>query len=181
MTNELTCPRNRTSAGIDAYPDLAKLVAHCQMLAVGRDMPHRNDFRASQVRWMFAHMYLVDVVDGGADYRCRLWGQFWETIFGLDLLGMRLSELEHAGHVTHLRAEYDASVADRRVSFRVGRVVWPDNTAVEFARVIIPFAGDDGNVSMLLAGGTSDKSIEDLLFFKGLGMPSFVYEDDCDR
>jgi hypothetical protein len=161
--------------GIESYPDLAKLIDHCRQLAGGRDMPHRNDFRASKVRWMFAHLYLVDVVDGGADYRCRLWGQFWETIFGINLQGKSLSDLEQTGNLLHLRAEYDAIVAARCIRFRAGQVIWRDNTSADYARVIVPFAGDDGHVSMLLSAATCGKSIEDLVFFKGLGVPRFEY------
>lgn len=168
----------KTPAEIGDYPDLAKLVDYCRSLTGGHGLPHRKDFRPSQVRWMFAYLYLVDVVDGGTDYRCRLWGQFWETIFGVSLLGKHLSDLEGAGSIMHLRAEYDAIVANRQMQFRVGRVVWPDNKTIGFARVIVPFCGDDGNVSMLLSAATSDKPIDDLLFFKGMGIPSFAYEDE---
>ena len=176
MTTDAVQTILRQLPGIEAYPELVKLVGYCRELADGRDLPRAEDFHPAQIRWMFGHLYMADVVNGGADYRCRLWGQFWETIFGLDLRGMQLSELERAGHVQHLRAEYDAIVADRRARFRVGRVVWPDGKTVNFARVIIPFADDNGNVSMLLSGGSSEMSPGDLAFFKGLGMPSFAFD-----
>lgn len=176
MTNTTTTISAPT--GIQAYPDLTRLVDYCRGLTGGHGLPHRKDFRASQVRWLFAYLYLVDLVEGGADYRCRLWGQFWETIFGVNLLGKHLSDLEGAGNVTHLRAEYNAVVAGRQIQFRVGHVIWPDNKTIGFARVIVPFCGDDGNVSMLLCAATSDKPIDDLLFFKGVGIPSFAYEDE---
>jgi hypothetical protein len=177
MTTEATRTIVRQLPGIQTYPELVKLVTHCRELADGRELPNGGDFHPAQIRWMFGHLYIADVVDGGADYRCRLWGQFWETIFGLDLRGMRLSELERAGHVLHLRAEYDAIVADRSTRFRTGRVVWPDGKTVNFARVIIPFADDSGNVAMLLSGGSSEMTPDDLAFFKGLGMPSFVFDN----
>jgi hypothetical protein len=178
MANQMTLPPIDPAARIAAYPDLARLIEHCRELAGGHELPHRKDFRASQVRGMIAHLYLVDVVDGGADYRCRLWGQFWEAIFGISLLGKRLSDLERTGNVMHLRTEYDLAVANRQIQFRIGRVVWPDHVTVELARVIIPFCSDDGRVSMLLCAATSDKPIEDILFFKGVGVPSFAYEDE---
>ncbi len=176
MTTEATEAIARQLPGIETYPELVKLVEYCRQLAGDRDLPHRDDFRPAQIRWMFGHLYMADVLGGGADYRCLLWGQFWETIFGLDLREARLSDLERAGHVLHLRGEYDAIVADRRTRFRAGHVIWPDNRTVKFARVIIPFAGDDGNVSMLLSGGTSKMSPDDLTFFKGLGMPTFSFD-----
>jgi hypothetical protein len=173
MTSQTLITMERP-AGIEAYPPLVQLIDYCASLAGDHVLPHRRDFRPSQVRWMFGHMYLIDVLDGGADYRCRLWGQFWETIFGLDVLGMRLSELERAGYVPHVRGEYDCVVATRMPQFRTGRAVWADGASIDYARVIVPFAGDDGAVSMLLTGGTSDKSLEDLVFFKGLGAPTFA-------
>lgn len=168
------------TAGIVAYPDLLKFADHCaQLTRVGR-LPHRDSFRASQVRWMFGHLYLVDVLEQGADYRCRLWGLFWETIFGVNMRERRLSDLERDGQVSHLRSEYDSIVADGKARFRAGRVIWPDNKAVGFARVIVPFAGDDGCVSMLACGGTSELSPDDLVFFKGLGMPSFSFDGPAE-
>lgn len=164
--------------GIEAYPELVKLVEYCRRLAGNRDLPNRDDFRPAQIRWMFGHLYMGDVLGGGADYRCTLWGPFWETIFGVDLRGMLLSELERAGHLTHLRLEYGAIVADRKTRFRVGHVIWPGNRTIRFARVIIPFAGDDGNVSMLLSGGTSQMSPDELTSYRGLGMPRFAFDGD---
>jgi hypothetical protein len=177
MTMNLGQHEFRRPAGIEAYPDLAKLVDYCQLLADDCDLPHRKDFLPSRVRWMFGHLYLVDVLEGGADYRCRVWGQFWEAIFGCDLQGKLLSDLERAGHVLHLRAIYDDIVATRQMHLRSGQVVWPDDKAVRFVRVIIPFAGDDGNVSMLLGGATSQMSSDDLVYFKGLGMPRFSLDE----
>ncbi len=176
MSDTTTQLENRECTGLNGHPDLAKFIDYCSQLAGDGRLPHRDDFRASQVRWMFGHLYLVDVMEQGADYRCRLWGQFWETIFGINMRERCLSDLEQGGHVLHLRFEYAAILADGKARFRAGRVVWPDDRSMGFARVIVPFTGNGGNISMLACGGTSEMSPADLVFFKGLGIPSFSYD-----
>lgn len=166
--------------GIDTHPDMARFLSYCRDLAGERDLPRKSDFRPTQIRWLLEHIYLVDVLNGGADYRCRLWGLFWETIIAHNLTGMRLSELESAGQFTYLRAEYDAIVANRKPRFGVGQVVWPDNACLEYARMIVPFTDETGAISMLLCAATTNRSLEDLIFFKGLGIPGFVFESPSE-
>lgn len=175
MLAETVLPKFAMPDGVDAHPDLTRLLAYCRDLAGDRDLPRKSEFRPARIRWLLEHIYLVDVLNGGADYRCRLWGLFWETIVAHDFAGMRLSELENVGQFTYLRAEYDAIVAARQPCYKVGRVVWPDNASLEYARVIVPFTDDAGAVSMLLSAAITDRSLEDLIFFMGLGVPGFVY------
>lgn len=164
-----------------AHPDLIRLARHCEDLAGPAQLPRREDFNPAPIlRYLFGRLYMVDVIDGGADYRFRLFGMFWQTIYGRNLAGERLSEIEATGNLLSLRPHYNACVAKRAPVFRPGKLVWPDRQAIAYQRLLIPFSECDGGVSMLLCAAHCDISLEDLCLFQGSGMPQLVLEDAAE-
>jgi hypothetical protein len=161
-------------AATPTHPDLVRAAKVYARLAAGRLMPHRSDFSPCHFAWMLGRMYLLDVLDGGADYYFRILGTFWQTIYEANLRGQRLSELEAQGMLTKLRNHYDGILADPAPTFRLGTVVWPDGSHIEFQRLMLPFAGDDGKTALIVGTGACDKSNDDLIFFRGLGFPILI-------
>jgi hypothetical protein len=163
-------------SGTSIHPDLARVVHFYSRLSEGRAMPHRSEFRPSTMRWMLGRLYLLDVLDGGADYRFRLFGVFWQAVFGADLTGLRLSQLAFEGGLDKLRADYDTIATTGMPALCPRRVKWPDDTVLEFQRLLLPYADDAGQVSLILGAGACDKSAEDQVFFKGSGISDLVPE-----
>jgi len=151
--------------------DLARLVKHCDALAGTRRMPHRKDLRPADVTWLLGRIYLVDVLDAGADYCFRLFGIFWEKMYGADLTGQRLSKIEATGRLTALRADYDGVVAAGAPFLHPGKLVWPNRKSISYERLLVPFSGDDGQVSLILAAAGCDVPLDDLVLHKGKGLP----------
>jgi hypothetical protein len=139
-------------------------------------LPQREDFRPSDVPWIVGRLYIADVIDGGADYRYRLFGTHLQAVFGADLSGKRLSDLELAGRLADTRADFDEVAATRRPVFRTGLLVWPNRQTIGFERVMVPLAGPDGAVSLILGAVRGDKSVEDLMLLKGFGLPHVVLD-----
>ena len=166
-----------TFNGHSALPDLVRVAECYEELAGDRLMPHRSEFSASRFRWMVGRMYLIDVLDGGGDYRLRLWGDFLQVVYGLAITGQRLSELEGHGPPSALQQHYNAIVASKAPLFQPGAAVWPNGACIQYQRLMLPFADDAGEVSLILGTVASNVSNEDLVFFKGLGSPSFVLGD----
>ena len=168
-----------TFKGHSALPDLVRVAECYEELAGDRLMPHRSEFSASRFRWMVGRMYLIDVLDGGGDYRLRLWGDFLQVVYGLAVTGQRLSELELEGQrpSTALRQHYNVIVASKAPLFQPGAAVWPNGACIQYQRLMLPFADDEGRVSLILGAVASNVSNEDLVFFRGLGSPSFVLGD----
>lgn len=162
-------------AGTAAFPDLTRAVEVYFRIAAGRAMPHRNDFAVSRFRWLLGRMYLLDVLDGGADYRFRLLGQFWRIIFGVELSGCLLSELEAKGLLMNVRASYDALVANPAPTIYSGTLTWPNSPVLDVQRVLLPFAGDGGELSLILCAASCGKPLEDLIFFTGLDFPNVAF------
>jgi hypothetical protein len=145
-------------------------------------MPHRSEFSASRFRWMVGRMYLIDVLDGGGDYRLRLWGDFLQVVYGLaDQTGQRMSELDGKTKRDRLHRSPAALrhviVASKAPLFQPGAAVWPNGACIQYQRLMLPFADDEGRVSLILGAVASNVSNEDLVFFRGLGCPSFVLGD----
>ena len=158
------------------HADLARLVKYCDALAAGRPMPRREDFRPTDVRWMIGKMYMIDVLDDGADYCFRLFGNFWQTIYGVDLTGRRLSALEASGNLTALRPVYDAVAKTREPLFQPGKLVWPNQKSISYERLLLPFSNNDGRVSLILAAAHCDMTVEDLVLYRGCGLPQLVID-----
>jgi hypothetical protein len=164
-----------------AHPDLKRVVEHYIRLSNGRPMPDRADFFATQYGWMLGRMYLIDVLDGGADYCTRLFGEFWQTVYGHDMAGQPLSRLEKEGKLSGLRAEYDKIVASHMPLYRPGIVKWPNGQSFKYERLLLPFADAKGGVSLILGVATCDISTEDLVFFRGQGFPELVFDEPVNK
>jgi hypothetical protein len=163
MTPDWTHPVELADlTGDEVHPDLVRMVHSYSQLSEGRAMPHRSDFRPSQMRWMLGRLFLLDVLEGGGDYRFRLFGVFWQGIYGADLTGCLLSQLEPLG-LDKLRPDYDAIVATGTPSLRLRKVRWPDDTLLEFQRLLLPFCDDSGEVCLILGAAAYEKAPEDAL------------------
>lgn len=159
-----------------ARPEIVRLAKHCEALAGARQMPHRQDFRPADVTWLLGRIYLVNVLEGGADYCFRLFGIFWEKMYSADITGQRLSELEASGRLTALRSDYDNVVAARAPLFRPGKLVWPNEKSIYYERLLVPFSGDDGQVSLILGAAGCGVPLDELFRHKGLGLPRLVLD-----
>ncbi len=157
--------------------DLDRLVEHCQRLSAGRLMPHQDELRPNDMRWLLGRLYLTEVLDGGKDYRVRLFGIFWQTLGGEDLTGKRFSELEaQSDRLIHLRRAFDVVVLTRRPVYSIGKLVWPNGEPVFYHRLAIPFTKDGETVSQVLVAADYDQAAEDMIFYKGKGSPTVTFE-----
>lgn len=163
-----------------AHPDLVRVLEQYKQLCAGRPMPLRSEFFPTQFRWMLGRMFLLDVLDGGKDYRYRLFGDFWEIVYGVDLSGRTLSSLEAEGRLTSVRTCYDKIVAGKVPRYHPGTVRWPGGESFEYERLLLPFADTGGIVSLIVGAATCKISGDDLRFFRGLGFPELVLDSHHD-
>ena len=163
--------------GHSPLPDLVRVAECYEALTGDRLMPHRSEFSASRFRWMVGRMYLIDVLDGGADFRVRLWGDFLQVVYGVDQTGVQISAMKDQRLGGVLQRHYGNIVSSKTPQFLPGAAVWPNGACIQYQRMLLPFADDAGEVSLILGAVASDRSNDDLVFFKGLGSPSFVLGD----
>lgn len=162
--------------GASSRLDLMLLAKYCESLAGRSRMPQRRAFRPSRVPAVVGKLYLIDVLDGGADYRFRLFGLFWEKLYGFDITDQLLSELEQQGHLTALRPDYDAVVASRQSMHHAGKLVWSDGKSIRYERLLVPLSDDDETVSQIVVAAGCDVALNDLGLHTGVGRPRLVLD-----
>ncbi|HEX6957939.1 MAG TPA: hypothetical protein VF194_08140 [Ferrovibrio sp.] len=114
--------------------------------------PHLSQIDPFALRPALGHVIQFDVLDGGADFHCRLYGSTIAAISGFDMTGKRLSEFP----ASHYVAEY--ALAQSRAACRRRRPLYSRRrpARAEFVsswhRLTLPFVDDAGDVARLLIG-----------------------------
>jgi hypothetical protein len=157
-------------------PALMRFADYCAHLADGAEMPLASAFNLSDLHWLFGYVVIADVIDNGRDYRYTHTGGFWKATLNYDLTSQRLSDLEALGRLPTFRAHYDAVVRARLSRYRTARLTWPDGRILRYQRLVVPFAGEQGEVAMLAIAAQSDKSFADLMEYKSTGEPKLELE-----
>lgn len=151
----LRAPKARWSPSEGEIPEgmLRSLLDHWRRLQAGRQLPHQSEIDAVELR---SYLGLISILEptGDGDFRCRLFGSMLAQWTGFDLTGALLSEMKTdpiwrafvvAGHRLTLR---------RREPLLTVSVPPATSNAINWTRLVLPFAGDDGSVSRLLIGNT---------------------------
>jgi PAS domain-containing protein len=137
----------------DAPEPIRFLLSYWTALAAGRAMPGTQEIDALTLRPALGYIALLDIVDGGRDFRYRLYGTILSAVAGFDMTGRLASEHKASAHIIHFyMASYRAAVARGRPFFTEHR---PGSTQITkgWHRVVLPFAGADGSVQRFLVGG----------------------------
>ncbi|HEV2550045.1 MAG TPA: PAS domain-containing protein [Stellaceae bacterium] len=137
----------------DAPEPIRFLLAYWTELAAGRAMPLTTEIDALALRPALGYIALLDVVDGGRDFRYRLYGTILAAVAGFDMTGRLTSEHKASPHITHFyMASHRAALTRGRPFFTEHR---PGSTQITrgWHRVVLPFAGADGSVQRFLVGG----------------------------
>ncbi len=132
------------------HPDLAALHAHWQALRGERAMPARGDVDVIALRRWLGRLALLDVVDGGADFRFRVHGTLLSSRMGFDMTGRLLSEAASPLTASAL-AEYREVVRRRAPLLFVRSSVLQRPTGA-FDKLCLPLSADGRDVSAILAG-----------------------------
>ena len=92
----------------------------------GRPMPSREDFLVEELAPWFGHVLIMDVIDGGRDFRYRMIGTSITQFLDRDYSGRLVSECEYGEGNARSRIEetFRQPVIDGRPVFRSGHVVW---------------------------------------------------------
>ncbi len=87
-------------------------------------LPARSDFPTEDLRPWMGNLILMDVLEGGVDFRYRLVGTDIVAVVGRDLTGKLVSECNYDGGREHVLSSFKLPVDSRRPVFRRGKVVW---------------------------------------------------------
>ena len=131
------------------HPLLSDLLGLWRQRCNNACLPSRADFDPLDLRRWLGRLQVLDVIDGGQDFRYRLHGTLLVELFGRDLTGRHLSELGHAADA--LRREYDACARERMPVAICSQPI-PEKDHWIIDQLILPLAEDGVQVDRLLVG-----------------------------
>jgi hypothetical protein len=129
---------------------LVELLAWWNARRGTRSMPSRTDFEVGDLKPWLGNIHLLDVEEGGAEFRYRVYGSHLAQYFGKDFTGMTTAVVREASREI-VRSEYGAVVRERRpMLVQRDRSIAGRDTPVE--RLILPLSSDGVGVDKLLVG-----------------------------
>lgn len=133
-----------------------------------RDMPMRRDLSPSDIVHLLPNVILVDVLAGPSRYRYRLIGTSIAMWSGGDATGRDMDDPRCGEGSQHFIAMHDEVVRSRAPLLTVGQPALFEGSQMLFDRILLPLAGPDGSVCMILgaadanpmnAGSLEDRSL----------------------
>lgn len=128
------------------------LLTHWTRLRNARPAPRAADIDALEMRPALGYILLLDVVDGGRDFRFRLFGSTIAAASGFDLTGRLMSAHPSTPYIVDFyRATYQAVLRRREPLATVHSPPVAVSTTV-WHRLILPLVDADDAVVRLLGG-----------------------------
>jgi hypothetical protein len=137
---------------------LARLLTDWQALAAkAGDTPPVSAIDPTAMRYILGWLMIMEPVDGGADFKYRLYGSDIVQTMQRELTGCRLSDSwpNFANWSAQLYREVMAHKHPVLSRHSPQRYVAVDR----WERLILPFADDRGNVTRLLVGAVANRKI----------------------
>jgi len=145
---------------VESLPDqrLRTLYTYWLSKRGDRAMPSRADIDPGEFRALLPHVLLVDVIDGGTNFRYRLVGTELEREFDRAVTGRVLGELVSGTYLDYMRSLYLSVVVEgvpvySANSYDDGRTGFP--LIADFKRtyrLMLPLSRDGETVDMVLCG-----------------------------
>ena len=133
------------------HPKLDALCELWESKRKGGALPARADFDVFELRPWLGHLNVIEVIDGGRDYRYRLHGNDLVQLLGMDLTGRRLSDLAPEMQGT-IRAEHEEVLATRGPCWFSRNRFNRDADHLRIVKLTLPLAADGETIDMMLMG-----------------------------
>lgn len=133
---------------------IGEFAAYWDGKRAGRRAPRRADIDPAEIKPHLPHVFMVDVLEGGTDFRYRLIGTAITRGLGRDNTGKRVSELYESQPEARARlcAYFRFGIEARAPIFSRGRVFWASDAGFRrFASCLLPLSDDGAAVNILLA------------------------------
>jgi hypothetical protein len=133
---------------------LRELVSYWDKKRGARFAPRRADIDPIEIPSHLSHIHMMDVLDGGTDFRYRLVGTAIVEGLGRDNTGKRLSELygDRPEVLRRFVARFALVVNEKRPVFSRGHIWWlPDRSYRRYAGGSVPLSDDGLTVNMILS------------------------------
>jgi hypothetical protein len=159
------------------HPEIFGLAQYANELAGDADLPKRSQFNPSCISAILPYVFLVDRQPDLDDYVFRICGEQMWSIFGVDLTGMRLSEVPNYAVQTCMRNTYARVLETHTPLFMRARYLWPDKS-LSVERLLVPMTNDAGLVAAICGIVVPDVAAVDLDKFRGEGPAQLVCDEE---
>jgi len=127
----------------------------------GRPMPARADIDPTEIPTLLPFILLIDVIDGGADFRYRLVGTDIVRWVGNDLTGRTFTEVLPAGnYAAYIAGLVRDTIGRRSPLYSEGGFVVDGRVDRQVRRLVLPLSADGTTVNMVLCGQTAIAAIK---------------------
>ena len=148
-----------------AHPDVLFMLEYWRHKRGARALPDRQDINPTEFGRLLPFIGITEVIDGGRDFRFRLFGGEISAMTGIDRTGEVFSLLETSPE-TGLSAEQSRerwTLAARRVVetgeplFLVAKVTQEDGSEAELHAFALPLTAGGEGVAQILGGAFVSK------------------------
>lgn len=117
-----------------------------------RVFPRREDIDPTEIPALLPHVYLVDVIDGGRDFRFRLLGTHIVESVGLEFTGQLVSEFTRTHKGDRRGRDYYRLIEHREPQHASGSLVSCGREHLQYEKVICPLSSDGEKIDMIFGG-----------------------------
>jgi hypothetical protein len=133
-------------------PELRELYRYWRLKRGDRQAPCRADIHPEEIRPILPHILLLDIVGDVPRLKYRLAGSEFAHIYGAEVTGKFLDEIDFDGMRDLIIADYFKVVKECRPSWTRWSFAKDDGRWLEYERLTLPLSQDGQTVNMLLAG-----------------------------
>ena len=131
---------------------LGFLLGHWRSLARETGMPHWRQIDPVNLGPALGYVMLVEPVDNGRDFLCRLYGSMLAGISGFDMTGKYISQLKASAYVVEFSVATYRAAWRRRIPVFTTRHPADAVATTAWQRIIMPLADDHGALARFLVG-----------------------------
>lgn len=135
-------------------PSIVALLAYWTAKRGKRSVPLRGDFDPIELKDHLPSLFMLDVIEGGRDFRYRLIGTAITAISGRDVTGARFSVLYQSDPNALVTAAklFGPVISERQPGFARGTVFWrPERDYRRYEAGYFPLSIDGETVDVILA------------------------------
>jgi hypothetical protein len=130
------------------------LAQYWRDIAHAGTLPHIKRIDPVELRPALGYVLLLDAIEGGHDFRYRLYGSIVARVSGFDMTGKKLSEMPVSTYVREFGiASYRAALQRREPVYTERNPVGAAHTT-SWQRIALPLVDDSGAVVRFLVGTT---------------------------
>lgn len=138
---ELRFTEPRLARAVDWWQERCAALGH---------LPGRQHVDPAEWPGLLAHLYLIDVLDGGRRYRWRLIGTTVVELAGRDVTGRFMDDLYDAATYGDATKSYATVIETRRPLRSFGTLAFTGRDYSGFDSVEVPLAADGRNIDLIL-------------------------------